>query len=489
MGHHKRGTPRTQTELLPPTIEDYVGGDSISRVIDAYVSGVDMAGVGFGRSAPAHTGRPSYAPDDLLKLYLYGYWNRLCSSRKLESECRRNLEVMWLLGRLSPDHKTIAEFRRVNAKALREACAAFVRCLREMKVISAEAPVVAIDGSKFQASAAKGSVLNAEQLSKRQSKIERQINDYLEELDRGDQREEQVAQLTPAQIEAAVERLRKQQHKLQEAQMELQAREQLKRKNETPRVALTDPDCVMLNRHGEALVGYNVQQAVESEHKFIVAHEVTTCRNDHGSLESMACQAQDALAAEAMTAVTDRGYVNGQQAQACEERGITPVVPGRKAANTHGNDLYSNSQFVYDSASDTYRCPAGAILRRTLSLRSQQADRYETDACEQCPLKAQCTKGTRRRIERSWFKGAAERADQRARDNPRLMRLRGATAEHPFGNLKAMLGGRFSLRTLAKVAGEMALAVLTYNLKRAVSVLGAAQLTQILISRAVASPA
>ena len=489
MGHHKRGTPRTQTELLPPTIEDYVGGDSIARVIDAYVSGVDMAQVGFGRSAPAHTGRPSYAPDDLLKLYLYGYWNRLCSSRKLESECRRNLEVMWLLGRLSPDHKTIAEFRRVNAKALREACAAFVGCLREMKVISAEAPVVAIDGSKFKACAAKGSVLDAEQLAKQQKKIERQINDYLEELDRGDQREEQAAKLTPAQIEAAVERLRKQQHKLQEAQVELQAREQCPGKKETPRVGLTDPDCVMLNRHGEALVGYNVQQAVESEHKFIVAHEVTTCRNDHSSLESMACKAQDALAAQAMTAVTDAGYVNGKQAQVCEQRGITPVVPGREAANPHGKELYANSQFVYDPASDTYRCPAGAILRRTRSLRSQQADRYETDACAQCPLKAQCTKGARRRIERSWFKAAAERADQRARDNPRLMRLPGATAEHPFGNLKAMLGGRFWLRTLPKVAGEMALAVLAYNLQRAVRVLGAAHLRQMLNSRAAANPA
>lgn len=489
MGQHKRGTPRTQTELLPPTIEDYVGADSVSRVIDAYVAGVDMAALGFRRSAPAHTGRPSYAPDDLLKLYLYGYWNRLCSSRKLELECRRNLEVMWLLGRLSPDHKTIAEFRRVNPKALRNACAAFVRCLREMKVSSAEEPVVAIDGSKFKACAARGSVVNAEQLAKRQRKVERQINDYLEELDRGDQREEQAAQLTPAQIEAAVERLRRQQQKLQEAQVELQAREECKGKKETPRVGLTDPDCVMLNRHGEVLVGYNVQHAVESEHKFIVAHEVTTCRNDHSSLESIACKAQEALQAETMTAVTDTGYVNAKQAQACEERGITPVVPGREAANTHGKELYANSRFVYDPASDTYRCPAGAILRRTRSLRSQQADRYETHACEQCPLKAQCTKGARRRIERSWFKAAAERADQRARDNPQLMRLRGATAEHPFGNLKAMLGGRVSLRTLPKVAGEMALAVLTYNLKRAMSVLGAAQLTQMLRLRSAVNTA
>lgn len=472
MTQHKRGIARTQTALLPAAIEDYVGARALVRVIDGYVGGLDMVALGFVKSVPAATGRPSYAPEDLLALYLYGYWNRVRSSRRLEMECQRNLEVMWLMGQLAPDHKTIADFRRVNARAFQRACAQFVQFLREAKLVGGELPVVAVDGSKFKAAAAKRSVVNAEQLAKERKKIERRIAEYLEELDEADRAEDGAVQPTDEQIEAALERLRKRDQKLEQAQAQLAAPGQSDQ-DRTARVGLTDPDCVLLKpAGGGSLAGYNVQQAVDAQHKFIVAHEVTTHRNDHTSLAPTASQAQEALQAASLIAVADCGFMNGEQAAACEGRGIVPVVPMPQVANTEDSGLYAKSMFIYDHQSDTYRCPAGELLKRYKSDRAAQTNYYWTNACAHCPLKVHCTKAHRRSIARSWFADAAERAQERARNNPHLMRLRSATVEHPFGNLKAMLPGGFWLRTLPKVKGEMALTVLTYNLKRAANVLG-----------------
>jgi transposase len=477
-GQHKRGIPRDQTALLPPTIEDYVGADSVARVIDAYVSGLDMAKLGFKRAVAADTGRPGYAPEDLLRLYLYGYWKRLGGSRKLEEACGCNLEVMWLMRQLRPDDWTICAFRRANGKAFRTACAQFVQFLREAALVGGEAPVVAIDGSKFKACASKNSVPNAEQLKKQREKIEKQIDRYLEELDEADRREEGAVRPTAEQIQDAIARLRERQKKLDQAQVELAARQAQTGAEHNARIGLTDADCAMLKDKGRALAGYNVQQAVDAEHKFIVAHEVSTCGNDHTSLEPMALQAKAALKADTLTALADTGYANGEQSQACEEQGITPVVRLPQVSNTKGRQLYAKGLFTYDGESDTYRCPAGELLRRYKRDQTSKTDYYWTAACAGCTHKAHCTKSERRSIARSWFAAAAERADQRARSAPHLMRLRSATAEHPFGNLKAMLPGGFSVRGLLKVKGEMALVVLTYNLKRAVAVLGMDQLIQ-----------
>lgn len=486
---HKGGIPRTQTALLPPTLEDYAGAQSVARLIDEYVSGVDLRALGFVRSVPADTGRPGYAPDDLLRLYLYAYWNRLGGSRKLEEECRRNLELMWLMRQLAPDHWTICHFRRANGKALQKVCAAFVQFLREGKLVGGEAPLVAIDGSKFKACAAKNSLVTAEQLEKQRQKIEKQIADYLEQMDEADRQDEGQVQPTAADIAAALERLRQRNQKLAQAQAELAQLEAAGTEEGAARVGLTDPDCVMLSGKGSTVAGYNVQHAVDSQHKFIVAHEVTTCGNDHTRLEPMARQAKEALQAETLTALTDTGYMNGEQAQACEAQGITPVVPMPQVTNTRDSNLYAKSLFVYDAATDTYRCPAGEILKRYKRDRGSQTDYYWTAACAGCALKAQCTKSERRSIARSWYAAAAERAHHRAQSEPRLMRLRSASVEHTFGNLKAMLGGGFALRTLPKVKGEMALAVLTYNLKRAVGVLGIDKLTQLLRMRSVPNSA
>lgn len=491
MSKHKRGIPRTQTALLPPAVEDYVGAHSLTRVIDAYVNGLDMVALGFEKSRPAATGRPCYAPDDLLKLYLYGYWNRIRSSRDLEIECRRNVEVMWLLGQLVPDHKTIADFRRLNARAFQAVCAQFVQFLREAQLVGGEAPVVAVDGSKFKACASKANLVSAEQAAQQRERIKQRIAEYLAQLDEADRREEGEVEPHARQIQAALKRLRQRDSKLEQAQAELSVQAQSpKREEGTPRAGLTDPDCVMLRKKGTPVIaGYNVQQAVDAKHKLIVAHEVTTQHNDHTSLEPMATQAKEVLQAEALTVLADTGYMNGAQAKACEDKGITPVVPMQQASNTHAAGCFPKTMFTYDKATDTYRCPAGELLHRYKHDRGSQTDYYWTSACTGCEKKPQCTASARRSIARSWFAEAAERADQRAKQNPHLMRLRSAIGEHPFGNLKAMLAGGFLLRTLAKVKGEMALAVLTYNLKRTVSILGIEKMMQKLSMIAVPSSA
>jgi len=473
---HKRGTPRTQTALLPAAIEDYVEAGSLVRLIDEYVSGLDMARLGFVKSVPAHTGRPAYAPDDLLRLYLYGYWQRLRSSRRLELECARNLEVMWLVRELKPDHKTIAEFRRVNAEAFGATCAQFVRFVREVKLVGGEAAIVAVDGSKFKASASKKSVPTAEQLQKEQKRIERRIADYLAEMDEADREEDAQPQPTREQIEEAIQKLRERNKKLKDAQAKLEAQPPQEEAN--ARISLTDPDCVMLSGNGSSLAGYNVQHAVDTQHKLIVAHEVTTQRNDHASLEPMSSQAKHALGVESLTVVADGGYMNGEQSGKCEACGITPVVPMSAVTQTRHPGSYPKSMFSYDETTDTYRCPAGELLRRYKRDRQKRVDFYWTAACESCPSKTLCTRAKRRTIIRSWFAAAAERAGARARERPQLMRLRSATAEHPFGNLKAMMPGGFSVRTLPKVRGEMALAVLTYNLKRTANILGSTALSK-----------
>jgi len=470
MSQHLRGISREQVALLPTAVEDYVGADSLPRMIDAFVKGLDLRQLGFVRSEPAHTGRPGYAADDLLKLYLYGYWNKIRSSRRLEAECKRNLELMGLLGQLAPDHKSIAEFRKINSQAFQQACRQFTGFLRDASLIGGEAPVVAIDGSRFKAHAAKSSVVNAEQLAKERQRTQRRVAEYLAQLDQTDGEKAGQAEPDAAQIRKVLEGLKKRTAVLETAKAELDQGK--------TRVGLTDADSVLLTKKGTTVVGYNVQQAVDSQHKLIVAHEVTTERNDHASLQSMPTQAKDALQAESLTVTCDTGYANGAQAKACEKQNITPVLPMPEVSNTRHAEDYTKAQFTYDKARDSWRCPAGALLARYKRDHAKKTDYYHTKACASCTQKAQCTKAEQRSIARSWYAEAMERADARAKANPALMRLRSGTAEHPFGNLKAMLEGGFVVRTLPKVKGEMALGVLTYNLKRVLAILGFEKLLQ-----------
>jgi transposase len=473
---HKAGISRTQTALLPPTLEDYAAVNSMVRVIDQYVGGLDLVALGFTHSVAADTGAPGYAAADLLRLYVYGYCNRIRHSRQLATECERNVEVMWLMGQLTPCFKTVAAFRSANGAALEGACAQFVQFVREIQLVGGKLAVVAVDGSKFKACASKRSVMTQEQLERERSRVQKRIRRYLQEMDEADQQDEGVPELTPEQVEVALEKLRQRDKKLEQAQAQLSERAKAAQPEHTPRVSLTDPDAVLLTGHsGQVVAGYNVQQAVDTQHGLVVAHEVTQWRNDRASLASMATQAQQALAAERLTVLSDSGYSSGAQAQACEQRGITPVVPMPEPSHTRAEGCYAKTLFAYERASDTYRCPAGETLRRYKRDRKLHTDYYATNACARCPLRAHCTRSARRSIARSWFADAAERAHERARSDPRLMRLRAASAEHPFGNVKAILTGGFCVRTLVKVKGETALALLAYNLKRVIKILGIEQ--------------
>lgn len=469
---HKRGLDRGQSALLPPAVEDYVGAAHMVRVIDAWVERLDLAALGFARSRPAATGRPPYAPEDLLRLYLYGYWNRVRSSRALERECRRNVEVMFLVRQLVFDHKTIADFRKDNAAALQAACAAFVQFVRGEGLLGLDEAVLAIDGSKFKANAAAGSVVDEAAAAARRERLAERIAQYLAQMDDLDAAEAGGEDPQAERVAAALMKLLNKDLALTAAQTAIQAKAEAQAEVAEPikpQAGLTDPDAVAL-RGG--LVGYNVQQAVDGASKLIVAHEVTQQGNDHRSLAPTAAAAQAALGVESLTVVADAGYMNGEQAQRCEDAGITPVVPMQQAASTTGEHLYPKTAFAYDPATDSYRCPAGQLLSRFKRSRSRQTDTYGTDACARCAQKAKCTNGTQRTIARSWFAAAAERADQRARADRHWMRLRAATAEHPFGLLKAILPGGFLVRSLAKVRGEMALAVLVVNLRRAMNLMG-----------------
>lgn len=486
---HKRGVDRGQSALLPAAVEDFVGATHMVRVIDAWVGRLDLAVLGFAKSRPAATGRPPYAPDDLLRLYLYGYWNRIRSSRALERECRRNLEVMFLVRQLVFDHKTIADFRKDNAQALQAACAAFVQFVRGEGLLGTDEAVAAIDGSKFKASAAAGSVVDEAAAAARRERLAERIAEYLAQMDALDAAEASAEDPQAEQLAAALMKLLDKDVALAAAQAQIQAQIDAQAQSPAlepikPQAGLTDPDAVAL-RHG--LIGYNVQQAVDSDSKLIVAHEVTQQGNDHRSLAPTAAAAQAALGVESLTVVADTGYMNGEHAERCEDAGITPVVPMQQAASTAGEGLYPKTAFVYDPATDTYRCPAGALLTRFKRSRSRQTDTYGTGACASCAMKARCTNGTQRTIARSWFAAAAERADQRARADRQWMRLRAETAEHPFGLLKAILPGGFLVRGLAKVQGEMALAVLVVNLRRAMNLMGIEKMIERLKTEPVAA--
>ncbi len=463
MTQHRRGMAREQTSLLPASIEDYVGADHPVRVIDAFVDGLDVAGLGFEHAKTAATGRPPYHPADLLKLFVYGYLNRVRSTRRLETEAGRNLELMWLIGQLRPDFKTLANFRRGNSKAISRTCRAFTEFCRTQGLFAAE--LVAIDGSKFQAVASRKKVWTPERLAKAQARADERIAHYLQELERSES-EEAGSGPSTQQVQAALTELKARRDQLQAPAQGLAQSGQSQWVQGEPQAKL------MRTAQGAHAVAYNVQIAVDSSHKLIVAHDITNQGNDHQQLYPMAKAAKATLQVEHLSAVADTGYTNGEQAAQSEAEHITPIVPMQKAAHTHGN-FFPKGQFTYDRQSDTYRCPAGALLRRIKSDQRQQVHLYGTPACEPCALRAQCTKAQRRTINRDFHADYAEAAALRAAQHPEKMLARRCLAEHPFGNLKWLMGvPRFLLRAIEGAKIEMDLAVTAYNLKRVISILG-----------------
>jgi transposase len=434
-----RGEGRAQGTLFPVVLDDLVPADHVCRVIDAFVGRLEMNELGFERAEPAETGRPGYDPRDLLMLYLYGYLQQIRSSRRLEAECRRNVEVMWLLGRLAPDYKSIAEFRRIHRDAVTEAGAELVRFARSVGLVRGE--WVAIDGSKFLA------VSSARSVGEREA-VER----YLDAVETADGQDEVV--IDPSAVAQALEKLNR--HREPEARF--------------MRVA-----------HGRA-PAYNVQTAVDAEHSLIVAQKVTVEATDNRSLLPMAEAAQQAVGnPPSLNVVADAGYSNGQQAEACESKGILPHVPANRAINNQGDGtLFDRTAFLYDAATDTFHCPAGQTLTRKQLQKSKNRVVYTAPAatCGACPMKDRCTQSSQRYVHRHLHEGALERMQQRA--TPAAMRLRRCTVEHPFGTLKYRIFGhpRFLLRGLGGAQTEFSLGTMAYNLKRMMKVLGGDRLTQ-----------
>lgn len=473
MGHIS-GVSRDQGALFPERLDELIPGDSPVRVIDAFVDRLDLGSLGFGHVEAEERGRPPYDPGDLLKLYVYGYMNRLRSSRALATACQRNLEVLWLLHRLAPSFKTIAAFRAAHAEPLRGVCRSFVVFCREAGLLTGR--VVAVDGSKFQADNGAGRHHTPTSVQRDLERIDRRIADYLAELDRADAAESDDDEgdgdgADPEAVARALEALQQRRADLESLGQEMAAAGESSR-------SLTDPDSrKMRTGQGGWVIGYNVQLAVEAEHGLIIHHEVVNAANDRGQLAPMARAAQGALGDGPLTVMADTGYAQADGAHACEAAGITPVAP-RQPSRSHWPG-FPRARFVYDAEHDTYRCPAGATLRFRQEVRGQR--RYTTPACRGCDLKAQCTTGQQRQVTRQRHETALEAMDRRARQNPAWMQLRRITVEHPFGTLKRGQQGRqFLTRRLGGVRGEMALSVMAYNLKRLLGVLGVEGLLEVL---------
>jgi transposase len=471
----KSGVSREQCSLLPPRVEDYVEADNPVRAIEAYVAALDLAELGFrhsGRGGGA--GQPPYDPADLLKLYLYGYLNRIRSSRRLEREGRRNLEVMWLLQGLAPSYRTIGEFRKENWAALKAANRDFVLIVRELALVSGE--LVAIDGAFFHGDASKASIATRKRLEREVAALERDIEAYGAALEANDVEEEAAAPAgkdgngLPQKLAVLMERRARTKADLA----------QLEESGET-QISHTDKDARLLTKKGQRLAGYNVQIAVDEKHKLIVASEVVNDGNDSGQLYPMAAAAKAALGSETLTVVADVGYYNGATLKACEDDGIVAYVPPvERAKRLQAQGRFSHEDFVYDAEANVYRCPAGAVLRPTQRLK-KNGNRIEIRyvnrkaVCDACVLRHRClsAKTQTRDILRWVHEEVIERHRARMQDAEALMRRRAGLAEHPFGTLKCRAGYRhFLVRGFDKVRGEWSLMALCYNFTRVLNILG-----------------
>jgi transposase len=459
---HVSGQSRYQVTLFPEVLDEVVGADDPVRVIDAFVEGLDLGELGFSKVRAEEMGRPPYAPGDLLKLYVYGYLHRVRSSRRLEAEAERNVQVMWLINRLTPAFKTIADFRKDHAVGIVGVCRAFIRFCREQSLFGAE--LLAIDGTKIAAVASRKQVITPKRIEKINAAIDRKIADYLASMDEADREEPRTAG-APADVAAAIEALKAQKLRLQGQAQELAA-------GGLKQLVVSEPEAkLMRTPHGHA-VAYNAQIAVDAKHKLIVAFELTNEGNDHRQLYPMAVQGKDAVGADKVTAVADTGYSTGEQGALCEQEGITAIVPRAETVNPNGKQYFSRDKFTYDPASDSWRCPAGATLSLYKTSHTQNKKEYTTEACGGCALKPQCTKAARRVLVRDFYEDAREAMHRRATADPAWMKQRREMAEHPFGTMKWLMGHpRFLVRGLLKTKAELALGVLSYNLKRVINIL------------------
>jgi len=471
-----QGEDRTQATLLPELLDDYVAETNPVRVVDVFVDELNLGQLGFEGVDPAATGRPAYHPAILLKIYIYGYLNRIQSSRRLELEAQRNVELMWLVGRLMPDFKTIANFRKDNGKAIRKVCRQFVVLCQQLGLFS-EA-LVAIDGSKFKAVNNRDRNFTSTKLQRRMEEIESSINRYLAALDTADRHEPSVAKAKTERLQDKIAALKEQMKALQKIEVVL---------NETPdkQISLTDPDARSMRTRGTGIVGYNVQTAVDAKHHLIVAHEVLNIASDRGQLASMAKQASDATGIKELTVVADRGYFKGEEILACEEAGITAIIPKPLTSGSKAEGRFGKQDFIYLAQDDEYRCPAEQrLIRHSTSVEDGMTlHGYWTTACHGCAIKAQCTTGKERRIKRWEHEAVLDVMQVLLDQKPEMMKVRRQTVEHPYGTLKAWMGAtHFLTKTLDRVSAEMSLHVLAYNLKRVMKLLGTAALMEAMMA-------
>jgi transposase len=474
MSRFIEGEARTQSLLFPERLDDWIEEDNPVRVIDAFVDELDVRELGFDGAVPADTGRPGYHPSTLLKIYVYGYLNRIQSSRRLEREAQRNVEVVWLTGRLMPDFKTIADFRKDNGPAIRKVCARFIELCRQMKLFTDA--VVAIDGSKFKAVNNRDRNFTQQKVKSRLEHLEKSVKQYLDDLDRADREPAAVPEARVSQLKEKIAAIKAEMRKLTKIGKELPT-------IEGQQVSLTDPDARSMNSAGKGTgtVGYNVQTAVDTKNHMIVAHEVTNIGSDRSQLTDMAQLARDALGTGSLTALADRGYVNGEEILRCGQAGVIPLVPKPLTSNSKADGRYDKRDFIYNPRRDEYRCPAGerAIWRCSSVEGEMTIHLYWPSACPRCPIKMQCTSSDYRRIRRWEHENVLEAMQRRLDRTPEASKLRRQTAEHPFATLKAWMGAtHFLMKTLPKVRTEMSLHVLAYNLKRAMKIFGTRPLIQ-----------
>jgi transposase len=468
MGRFIEAEDRTQSALFPERLDDWIAEDNPVRVVDAFVDGLDLDALGFDGAQAAATGRPGYHPATLLKIYIYGYLNRIQSSRRLEREAQRNLELIWLTGRLAPDFKTIADFRKDNGAGIRQVCREFVEISRGLDLFS-EA-IVAIDGSKFKAVNNRDKNFTQRKVKARIEQMEESIARYLDELDRADRQPDKVPEDRVEHLQEKIATVKAQMRELRRIDKQLQ-------RAPDQQVSQTDPDArsMATSGRGTGVVGYNVQIAVDTKHHLIVAEEVTNEGHDRAQLARMAKRAKDAVGGDELTVLADRGYFTGEEILECTREGITPMVPKPLTSNSKAEGRFDKRDFRYDPQRDEYRCPAGerAVWRMTTIERGMTQHRYWPSACPDCPLKSECTPSPFRRITRWEHEEVLDAMQARLDRTPNTSRLRRQTVEHVFGTLKSWMGStHFLTKTLPRVRTEVSLHVLAYNMKRFMSLLG-----------------
>lgn len=467
------GEDRSQSVLFPECLDDYILPDNPIRFIDAFVERLELGELGFQKAEPKDLGRPAYHPGLLLRLYIYGYLNNIRSSRKLERETHRNVELMWLMGRLTPDHKTIADFRKDNLEPIKKVWREFSKLCKQMNLFGGE--LVAVDGSKFKASNSRERNFTKQKLENLISRIDRRIEEYLGQLEEGDQSESEIKAPTAQELKEKIEALenRKQTHQ--------QRQEKLNKSGET-QISLTDEDSRLMKTREGTNVCYNVQMAVDSKHKLIVAYEATNAVNDFQQLASIAKQAKQELEVEKLEAVADMGYHDCGEVKECEEDGITVYMEKRPPKQNSG--LFTKDDFRYNAEKDVYVCPAGEELgyKREVKEKERQVRHYETSACRNCQKKSSCTKGKKRTIKRLADEQVVERMMARVRAGPDKLRLRKQLAEHPFGTIKrSMDQGYFLMRGKLKVGTEIGLTSMAYNMKRVINIVGVTKMLEALM--------